>query len=130
VTRVLSAQLFGAESKAVALRAFNSISDCWVSFTGANDVLKNDYLRRRNFTRLPWFAIRVPNSPIPSYITGGFGSAESFYTYTYKPVDFLGRTKKTIPKSSFLTEIARIRRDAEAKYGPNYDKPRPCPQPD
>jgi hypothetical protein len=122
VTQALNSLLAGAgaESKAGTLRAFNAINHCWVEFSGAGDLLNNDYLRRRNFGVFPWKAPGMRNHPSPTTIFGEtFAAAQPFYTFTAH-----GRIQ--IPKSRFAAEIARIRTDAAARYGPKFDQPT-CP---
>lgn len=111
--------LLDAQTEAESLKAFKSIDNCWVSFSGPGSLLKDDYLKRRNFDRLPWFTGHPSDSSPPAWVTAGFGNATTFYTYTHK----VGRT---IDKGDFLKEIARIRTDAAKRYGPKFDD-RKCP---
>jgi hypothetical protein len=130
VTKALNSMLSSAVSKADCMRAFDTINDCWVKFSDWQSPYNDDYLRRRNFSVLPWKAgIVSMNSPTPSWIGAGFGRAETLYTYTaVQRGGLLNRVIKTIPKSSFPAEITRIRTDAQRRYGPDFDKSRPCPR--
>jgi hypothetical protein len=129
VTKALKSMLFSAVSKADCMRAFDTINDCWVKFTGWTSFQNDDHLRRRNFSVWPWKAgIFSMNSPTPSWIGAGFGRAETLYTYAAVQRSLLGGVIKTIPKSSFPAEITRIRTDAQRRYGQDFDKSRPCPR--
>jgi len=112
-------RLLDAQPKSETLRAINLINGCWINFTGVTDLFNNAYLKRRNFDWLPWYAGHSSDRPAPSWVTAGFGSAGRFYTYTHT-------ARRTIPKADFAREVTRIRTDAAAKYGPNFNNPR-CP---
>lgn len=111
--------LLDAQTETESLRAFNLINGCWASFSGPSSLLNNAYLKRRNFARIPWFTEHSSDSLPPAWVTAGFGSATTFYTYTHK----VGRT---IDKADFPKEIARIRTDAAKRYGSKFDD-RKCP---
>jgi hypothetical protein len=130
VTGALNSMVSSAVSKADCMRAFDTINDCWVKFSDwKSPVFDDDYLRRRNFSVWPWKAgIFSMNFPTPSWIGAGFGRAETLYTYAAVQRGLLGGVIKTIPKSSFPAEITRIRTDAQRRYGPDFDKSRPCPR--
>lgn len=107
-----------AQTKGETTVAFNLINHRWVEYGGAFDCADDSYLRRRNFDRIPWKAGHRSDAPTPAWVTDGLAGAESVYTYTHT----IGRT---IPKSTFASEVAAIRADAmsPARYGPDYDKP-------
>lgn len=114
----LSAVLKGllAQTLAETEKAFNKVKTRWVNFVDSDSWKKDDYLRRRNFTRRPFNAGHASDAETPSWVLAGFGDAETFYTYK-------NTTVKTIPKTDFATEIQRIRADAKARYGNDFDKP-------
>lgn len=119
VTASLQNLLFGAADIGGTRRAFDNVNGCWVSYADPKSLLNADYLLRRNFARAPWKAPQVPNHPTPSWIFEDLTPAAAFYDFTYNE----GRQ---IPKSTFTTEIANIRKDAAQRYGASYDQPRPC----
>jgi hypothetical protein len=111
----------GARSKTDTRAAFNKINGRWVSFSNRFSLFNNDYLKRRNFTGIPWPAGMPGDKPPPGYMTIDFQSVEKYYEFT---LDYDG---VTIPKSKWASELTRIRSDAKkpppAGYGPDYDKP-------
>lgn len=111
--------LLDAQTEVESLKAFGLINSCWVSFGGPGSLLKDNYLKRRNFDRMPWFTGHPSDASSPSWVTSGFGNATTFYTYTHK-------TGPTIDKADFPKELARIRTDAAKRYGPKFDD-RKCP---
>lgn len=111
--------LLDAQTDAESLRAFNLINGCWVSFSSSTSVLNDAYLKRRNFDRIPWFTGHPSDGSSPAWVTAGFGTATTFYTYTH-------RLNRTIDKSDFPKEVARIRKDAAKRYGSRFDD-RKCP---
>jgi hypothetical protein len=98
------------------MKAFTKIGRRWVDFSGASSLLSNAYLKRRNFSFRPWRVGHPSDKPEPSWFGSGMGRAATLYTYTHT----LGRT---IAGADFPAEITKIRTDAKAKYGPDYDKP-------
>lgn len=105
-----------AQTPAETEKAFNKVKNKWVSFVNSDSWKKDDYLRRRNFTRRPFKAGHPSDAKTPSWVLAGFGNAETFYTYKNTAV-------RTIPKTSFAAEIQRIRADAKARYGNDFDQP-------
>jgi hypothetical protein len=105
-----------AQTPAETRKAFDRVNGRWVDFTGPASVLKFEYLKRRNFSRLPFKVGHPSDASTPSWALAGFGHAEDFYTYTHT-------LDRTIPKTSFAAEIRRICTDAAARYGTNFDKP-------
>jgi hypothetical protein len=106
----------GAQTPAETRKAFDLINGRWVDFSGPSSVLNNDYLKRRNFSRLPFKAGHPSDAAAPAWLRGTFGDAASFYAYKHTLV-------KTILKTDFAAEIVRIRADAKALYGNDFDKP-------
>jgi hypothetical protein len=115
LAKVLKALL--AQTPIETQKAFDKIKTRWVNFVDSTSCWKNDYLKRRNFTRQPWKAGHPSDAKAPSWVLAGFGDAETFYTYKHMLAG------KTIPKTSFPAEISRIRDDARTKYGNDFDKP-------
>jgi hypothetical protein len=105
-----------AQTPAETRKAFDLINGRWVDFTGPASVLHNDYLKRRNFTRLPFKAGHPSDAAVPAWLRASFGDAASFYTYKHT-------LAKTILKTDFAAEIQRIRADAKSLYGNDFDKP-------
>ena len=110
------------QSPAESRAAFNLIKSCWVNFSTPRDVLSNTYLRRRNLTLLPWKTGHKSDAATPPFVTCCPPSARGLYQYTHT-------LARTIKDKDFPAEMLAIRSDASvpAKYGPNWDKPRPCP---
>jgi hypothetical protein len=106
----------GAQTPSETRKAFDLINGRWVAFSGPASVLQNDYLKRRNFSRVPFKAGHPSDTAVPAWLRASFGDAASFYSYKHT----LG---KTIPKADFAAEIQRIRADAKSLYGNNFDKP-------
>jgi hypothetical protein len=105
-----------AQTPAETQNAFNKVKNKWVNFVNSDSWKKDDYLRRRNFTRRPFKVGHRSDAITPSWVLAGFGDAETFYTYTNTAV-------RTIPKTDFAAEILRIRADAKARYGNDFDQP-------
>jgi hypothetical protein len=97
-------------------KAFDLVNSRWVDFIGPWSVLRTDYLKRRNFTRIPFKAGHSSDAKTPPWLWATFGDATRFYTYSHT----LG---KTIPKSNFTSEIRQIRANAKILYGDKFDKP-------
>jgi Protein of unknown function (DUF4056) len=105
-----------AQPLAETQKAFDKIKTKWVNFVDDTSWRNNDYLRRRNFTRRPFKVGHPSDAATPAWVLASFGDAETFYTYKHT----LG---KTIAKTSFAAEIQRIRVDARARYGDQFDQP-------
>jgi hypothetical protein len=105
-----------AQTPAETEKAFNKVKMRWVNFVNSESWKKDDYLRRRNFTRRPFKVGHSSDAKTPDWVLAGFGDAETFYTYKNTAV-------RTIPKTSFAAEIQRIRADAKARYGDHFDQP-------
>jgi hypothetical protein len=86
------------------------------------DLVSDDYLRRRNFTAIPWKTGHSSDQATPAFVTAMPAVASGVYNYTHTAA-------RTIKDSDFATEVAAIRKDAVApgNFGPNFDKPTPCP---
>ena len=103
------------QNQAESLKAFDLIKKRWVNFNGARSVLKNSYLRRRNFTQTPWKTGHSSDSPTPTWVITPLPNY-SYYDYTHT-------AGRSIPQSRFASEITSIRIDAKKRYGANYDRP-------
>jgi hypothetical protein len=103
------------------LNAFNLINGRWVNFSRVNfyrSVTSPGYLRRRNFTRDPWYAGHPSDKPAPSYVTAPLPNVGYIYTYTHT------EEQSTRRLSVFFNRyITQIKQDARQRYGPNFDKP-------
>jgi len=107
-----------AQPIAETRRAFGLISGRWVDPTAMVPLAGlpgNCYLRRRNFTFNPWKAGHSSDAPTPAFVTAPFTFSSTFdYTHT---------RGRTIAKAAFATEMAAVKTDARATYGPNFDSP-------
>jgi V8-like Glu-specific endopeptidase len=105
-----------AQTPAETENAFNKVKTRWVDFTNSTSWLKGDYLKRRNFTRLPFKVGHPSDAKTPSWVLSGFGDAETFYSYN-------NTEYRTIPKTQFASEIQRIRERAKVTYKDKFDQP-------
>jgi len=97
-------------------KAFDKIKNKWVNFIDSSSPFNDDYLRRRNFSRKPFKAGHKSDASTPSWVLTSLADAETFYEYKHTK-------NKTILKTDFPAEILRIRVDAKARYGNDFDKP-------
>jgi hypothetical protein len=102
------------QTDAETRNAFRRISTRWVDDTLAGTVVRDAYLRRRNFAVDPWKAGHTSDARTPAFVV-----APITLTVTY---DFT-ITGGTLRKADFPAQIAAIRADARTRYGPNFDKP-------
>lgn len=134
-----------AQDKNSALDAFDHVKGIWIDASGPFGMYPPwapaslRYLKRRNFTPLPWIVDDIVGciggsstwpSTIPQSLTGDPGQ---YYTGTFVVEKELARpddrrqeklgTKLAI--SDFLTAIATVKQDAQQQYGSKYDKPDP-----
>jgi hypothetical protein len=109
-----------AQTPTGTLAAFSAINPCWIDFSDVRSLLQDSYLRRRNFTSMPWKAGHPSDTTTPAFMSAGFGAVTTLYDYSFT-------TGRTFAKSTFPAELTRIRADATTRYGVNFDKPRPCP---
>lgn len=104
------------------LNAFNLINGRWVRYSRAlfgRSVTSPGYLRRRNFTHVPWAAGHPSDKPPPAYVTAPLpGVGSSVYTYTHTEEPSTRRLNVLFPRY-----IAQIKQDAATRYGPSFDKP-------
>jgi hypothetical protein len=105
-----------AQIPAESQKAFDKINGRWVDFTGATSLLSLRYLKRRNFSHLPWQTGHKSDSTTPSWLTGDPLLLSRLYSYT----NFVG---KRIKDNAFPGEISTIRSDAMRIYGNDFDKP-------
>ncbi len=106
-----------AQSAAESRRAFDLINGRWVNWsdtTGTASLLRKNYLRRRNFSHVPWKAGHSSDSATPAFVTTFFPHLRSIYTYTHKE----GGTN--IKADDFGNRIDAIRADAKQRYGANF----------
>jgi hypothetical protein len=73
----------------------------------------NAYLRRRNFTRIPWKAGHPSDAPTPAYVVDPV-QVSLRWEYTHRSRGF--------NRAAMPAEIAKIQADAK-QYGPDFDKP-------
>lgn len=106
---------FDPQNQTESLNAFNLINHRWVDFNDIMSLAASDYLKRRNFTRVPWKAGHKSDKPIPLGVTAPLND-HGAYTYTHT-------SGRNILKTSFATEVAKIQADAKKKYGTDFDKP-------
>jgi hypothetical protein len=110
----------GGQTVAESGKAFDRINRCWVDFTGLTSLLSDAYLKRRNFTALPWQAGHLSDQPKPTWLTGARGASATWYSYVHT-------VSRNIFDFDFPREVAAIRTDATTRYGANFDRPKPCP---
>ena len=70
-----------AQTPAETEKAFKKVKNKWVNFVNSDSWKKDDYLRRRNFTRRPFKVGHRSDEKTPSWVLAGFGDAATFYTY-------------------------------------------------
>jgi len=104
-----------AQSLAETQAAFGLIDGRWVvsGLLGPGDPR---YLRRRNFTRIPFKAGHPSDASTPSFVTAAFALATL-------PYDYRHTAGMTFARADFPTEISTIKTDARTQYGPDFDKP-------
>jgi hypothetical protein len=71
------------------------------------------YLRRRNFTSLPWKTGHSSDKPTPGFVTAPFTLTA---TYDY-------RHSSGFKRADFTAQLTAIKTDAAARYGADFDKP-------
>jgi hypothetical protein len=108
----LLADLDGQDDKNTA-QAFSAITGKWVT-GGLLDARRDDYLRRRNFTRTPWKAGHSSDAPTPAFVTDPVGFSLC-WDYSHKAMGF---TQAGMP-----AEVSKVKADASSRYQPDFDKP-------
>ena len=107
-------------------QAFSRINGCWVKWSDSSGIGSylnlHSYLKRRNFTRVPWKTGHASDTTTPSFVLAPMPNVTHMYSYTHKEKP----GNRTIPGSSFAAEMDRIRQHASSYYGPQYDQPS-CP---
>jgi hypothetical protein len=93
--------------------AFNRIATRWVDTSLVGTVVRDAYLRRRNFTRDPWKTGHRSDATTPAFVLTPF-SVTTSYDYRH-PGGFT--------RADFPAQIAAIRADAATRYGPHFDRP-------
>jgi hypothetical protein len=118
VTTELAALLgaLGAQSVAETRNAFDLVNGRWTNFANVSSLLRNDYLRRRNFTFQPWHAGHSSDSPVPAWVIAAPIDVSQFCVYEHT-------AGRIIHSSSFESELARVKIDAKARYGANFAFP-------
>lgn len=132
VTQELNAviNLLQPLTKEKTKEAFALIEGSWVTSFDLSAQVRQNYLRRRNFnyTQItPCYvaaqALGCPDAPtFPSEIPRSYpASISSYYDVDYK-VEFKARRKlgEIFSKSRFASEIAKMKTDAEARYGTGF----------
>jgi hypothetical protein len=98
-------------------KAFDKINGRWVKYNSRLSGLSPKYLQRRNFTHIPFKVGHPSDKKTPDFILSGL--PDFFGMYKYIHIEGGNNT----PKSSYQSEISRIKDAARATYGPDYDKP-------
>jgi hypothetical protein len=98
--------------------AFAKINHRWVDFNSALSLGSSDYLLRRNFTRTPFKAGHPSDAATPAFVTAPFASS-ALDDFDY----FHLEGGKVLPARRFGAETTRIRSEAKAKFGNDFDKP-------
>jgi hypothetical protein len=100
-------------SKSEADAAFGLIDGRWVD--SSQGITHKCYLKRRNFRFAPFQAGHPRDSATPGFVTAPFRFSTTYdYTHT------VGRR---FTKSAFAAEIAAIKTNARATYGPDFETP-------
>jgi len=117
VTKILPGILSSLDAQAPAetQKAFDLIKKKWVSYRFSGSIASPFYLKRRNFSHVPWKAGHSSDSATPSWITD---PPPTSGIYEYKNTD-----TRVIKNVDFPTEIAAIRKKAEKRYGSDYNTP-------
>jgi hypothetical protein len=107
-----------AQNDAETAAAFARISSRWIDLSKSpgSDL---GYLRRRNFTREPWKTGHASDAPTPVYVIAPV-TLTLRYDSTYKS---RLSTPSSFSRADMPTEIAKIKTDAKARYGNDFDKP-------
>jgi len=118
VTAELAALLrsLGALPKAGSLAAFRLINHRWVNFGGPQSLLTDGYLRRRNFTNVPWPAGHPCDAATPAFVTAPLRLSAPFYDYTHTE-------SFRLPVSRFAAAITVVKSDARTRYGSLFATP-------
>lgn len=118
--RALQALLTDLDAQPIAetRRAFGLVDRRWID--PATTFTDNCYLRRRNFGRTPFRAGHHSDAASPPYVTTPYVFTATYdYVHTkILPVVFA----RTFTRGDFPTEIAAIRANAQALYGPDFDR--------
>jgi hypothetical protein len=108
----LLTELDGQDDKNTA-QAFSAIAGRWVTgavYQAGND----DYLRRRNFTRIPWKAGHPGDAPTPAFVTDPVHYNHR-WNYVHKARGF--------SRADMPAEMSRVMVDASVRYKPDFDQP-------
>jgi outer membrane protein OmpA-like peptidoglycan-associated protein len=97
-------------------KAFDRISNGGGKWVDGNSLLPS-YLRRRNFSQIPFKAGHPCDGATPAFITTPLPDLSRVYRYIHKE----GGTD--IPAARYGSEINAIKIDARRRYGPDFDKP-------
>ena len=102
-----------AQSDAETRASFARISRRWVDVSLTGTVLRDGYLRRRNFTRDPWKTGHSSDSATPAFVVAPF-SLTAGYDY---------EVPGSFTRTDFTAQIAAIKADAATRYGPDFGTP-------
>jgi hypothetical protein len=105
-----------AQTVAETRRAFDLINGRWVTFSGARSVVDSSYLRRRNFTHQQWHTGHPSDRPVPSWVTEPPIDISPYCDYEHT-------LRRSIPLSSFPSELARVMSDVHSRYGAGFNSP-------
>ncbi len=110
--RLLLASL-DAQTEAETRASFARIATRWVDTSLVGTVVRDGYLRRRNFTRDPWKTGHRSDAATPAFVVAPLGVATP-YTYAH-PAGFT--------RMDFGARIAAIKADVARRYGAGSDRP-------
>ena len=108
----LLTDLDGQDDKNTA-QAFSAIAGRWVT-GGLSQARCDDYLRRRNFTRIPWKAGHPSDAPTPAFVTDPVHYNHR-WNYIHKARGF--------SRADMPAEMSRVMVDASVRYKPDFDQP-------
>ncbi|MEP6689606.1 MAG: DUF4056 domain-containing protein [Gemmatimonadaceae bacterium] len=107
-----------AQTETESDKAFNLINHRWVDFGGTLSLGSNSYLLRRNFSRVPFKAGHPSDAATPAFVTAAF-SQTAMDDFDY----FHLEGGKVLPGREFASATARVRLEAKALFGNDFDKP-------
>jgi Protein of unknown function (DUF4056) len=104
------------QTVAESLNSFNRIKNRWVNYTDSGSFKDIRYLKRRNFSFIPWQTGHKADKAIPLFITGFLPDLSTVYDFSYSEGGV------TVNKKDWGKEIARIKTEARRVYGSRFDK--------
>jgi hypothetical protein len=98
------------------INSFNLIKKRWVDYIDNSSFKNIRFLKRRNFSYIPWKTGHKSDKSTPSFFTKFLPDFSSVYDFSYT------EGTVTVNKKDWGKEIAKIKTDARKAYGPRFDK--------